>query len=454
MINLEDILINGYFYFMLLIFLALIGLIVINAKRIIKQFKNIKTTTWITVLLIFLLGLIIRMFFIPHMHQVFYDEFYHINIAGNMDKEQKFCSNLINESYCKIIGWPPGYHFLLSFVFKVFGISEDVAYFFNVFFSSISLLLIFLLTYLVFKNDKIALLSMLMLDFLPVHLKISGSAALMPLSFFFMTLSMIFFLIYLREKKFTLLVLFLTSLLFMIYIRPENFILIFLFSMFIFFYNKKSLKNKRIIITLIIFILLLIPLSFQIYNGLNNKTPYWNESIVSFFDFFKQNVWYNILFWFENKINPLFYTLFAIFGLFSFKRITKKIKYFLLIWFIAFFIFYTCFEKGDMSIRLTLDSWRYSLPLYVPIILFAGNGCYELITTFDKNAFKLLLALIMVLLVVFNYFYFYSFIYLENNHQKEYKNFKISLSKLLQTRSYCNNSNNLTNCYDITIFSD
>ena len=223
--SLEQMFIDYYFYYIFFIFITLVILFSFNIKFVLKHFKSIKKTTLVFVLLIFLCGLMLRVYFIPHVHHVYYDEFNHLNIAEHLVKEHKFCSDFDpNNKNCILFGWPPGFHFLLSLFFTLFGISDKVAYTFNSLVSCFSLLLIFFLTYLFFKNEKIALFSMFLLNFLPVHLKISGTTTLMPIFFFFILLTFIFAFIYIKEKQYSILLLFFSSLLFTVYIRPENFI--------------------------------------------------------------------------------------------------------------------------------------------------------------------------------------------------------------------------------------
>jgi hypothetical protein len=445
--NIENILVNYYYSFMLFLFLLIIILFILNFKIIVNQFYNIRKLTWILVGFIFILGLLMRIFFVPHIHQVFYDEFYHLNIAENMAKQHKFCyCSFTLDDFCyncsKVPEWLPGFHFLLSFIFNIFGIYDIVAYAFNTIIGSITPPLFFILGYLIFRNEKIAVLSQLILTVLPVHLKLSGSTANDITSLFFILLLLIILYSYLRNNILTQLYLLLSILLFCIYVRIENFILIFLVLYFLWQNDNKVneiINPKYILIIWILFILLLIPRIIHFYYLLpyilhfsNIQNQFQINLIDAFRNFitdFAKNFFFNLLFWIDNRINPIFYTLFSIYGLVCFNN--KKIIHYLVLWFMTFYFIYSSFKNGGFMLLYTLDNWRYTLPLYIPIILMASYGIYEFITLFNHHRFlRNVLYIVIFFFIISIYFQFKPFILLENSHQENYLYLKSLKDKL------------------------
>lgn len=163
------------------ILLAIILLFILNFNSIIKPFRTIKRRTWIILFLIFLCSLYIRLFVILHTHDAYFDEFEHVNIAENILYNNKFCECMAGLpqhcTSCAAVDWPPGYHTFLSLVFGVFGDSEAVAYDTNAVLGSISIILMFLLIFLIFKDSTLALTGAFMLSFIPVHLRYSGTTS-------------------------------------------------------------------------------------------------------------------------------------------------------------------------------------------------------------------------------------------------------------------------------------
>jgi len=131
----ENWLINNYFWFSKLILFGCLFCLFFNYKSVAILFQKIDRGKWLTLFLIILFSFILRMWVVPHIHHVYFDEFKQSNIAQNMIYNGIFCNTLKGSNKVCEIGelefWPPGYSAILAIVFSVFGDSEFVAYNFS-----------------------------------------------------------------------------------------------------------------------------------------------------------------------------------------------------------------------------------------------------------------------------------------------------------------------------------
>jgi len=396
---------NNYYLIMKAILSMCAIFFLINFDGILNLFKEINKKTYLALLLIILLGFIVRMWFIPHIHHVYFDEFEHINIAENMMYHGKFFVTLkgtdeICEGYSRLQLWPPGYHTLLGLIFSIFGNSESVAYNLSVVIGSLSMLVIFLIVYLLFNNQSIALYSTFLFNLIPIHLKYSGASELGIASLFFMLLTILTSLIYLKFKNIKSLLLLTSIIAFTAYIRPENSILLLLILFFVIIMDIKNFNRTKLYFHTILFIsllfLLLIPYFLHIiYLGMFVlPPPGWDENLISRLVNLKKHLFGNLAFWFSNY-HPLSFTVTAIYGILCLVKKNKKVVLFFSIWFVAFLLLYSSYHIGNF---LVSDTDRYTLNLYISLIIFSGVGIYEFINL--VNFKRIVLCLVIAYLLI------------------------------------------------------
>ncbi len=421
---------------MKIILFTIIILFVLNFKSFSKLFKSIKTKTWILLVLILLCGLTMRMFFIPHTHHVYSDEFEHINIAQNILYSENFCecfagSNQDCRSCYLMPLWPPGYHTFLSLVFGVFGDSEEVAFNTNAIIGSLSIVLIFLLIFLIFKDPTLALIISFIFSFIPVYLKYSGTSSLGIFSIFFILLSMIFLETYVKTKKYKLFLLFLITLLYAIHIRLENFLLLFVFTFYLLIKlkSKHQIKNiikGRYLLSIIIFLLMLIPLTQLIYARFNisNFSPVWGNNLPA-------NFISNLLFFINPKFNSIIFTILCILGCIILYSKNKKELVYYSFFLMLFFIMYSFYQNGN--IMTFGDIVRYSLILYLPLMIISVNGIYFILKSIPLN--KKILVTVLTLLFLISLVPTQEFIFSKSSFEREYK-FILSMKNKLPSDTY------------------
>lgn len=420
--------------------IIILFLLIYNHKIILGQFKKITKKTWIFLLLIFLVGFAIRMYFIPHTHVVYFDEFEHINVAENILHSGRFCScvdgTYNNCLYCYLMPYPAGHHTIQSIIFGIFGDSEKVAFNTNAIIASLSILLIFLLVCLLFKNQNTALWAALIFSFIPVHLKFSGTAILEISSLFFIILALIFLVMYIRLNKFPIFLLFLSILLYTLNTRPENFLLLtIILPYFLFTKKRKEFGSRRYIVAIALFLILLLPLVQLLYIGFTSSYHGWRDSLMERAINVKNNLLPNIVFWFNPFFNTTISLIFFFLGCIGIYSNNKKIFYFFSLYFIL--SLFACSSYAAGQILTFRDTSRYSMSFYVPLVVFASYGMDSFIKKlkFKKKFFTFLSIFILIFLCIISVLPTYNFIFYEPRHNAEYE-FITSMKDKLPSDKY------------------
>lgn len=402
-------LVNNYYFIMKAFLLIWLIVLCINFDNLTNLFKRIDKKTWLALSGIILIGFALRMWFIPHMHHVYSDEFEHINIAENMLYQGKFFVTLkgtsqITQIY-RLEFWQPGYHSILASVFSIFGNSEQVAYNLSALIGTVSILIIFLIAYLLFNNRNIALFCAFLFNIIPVHLKYSGASELSITSLFFTLSTLLASLVYLRFINTKSLLLLISTLVFTIYVRPENGILLFLIPLFLIMNLDAKKTGKRIIhghifLFVSLVFLFLVPYFTHLYLGLFVMPPLgWADSLSGRMINLKKHLLDNLVFWFSS-FHPLSFTIAAIFSVPFLVKKNKKIFIFFSVWFIVFLLLYSQYHIG--SFLNYADGDRYSLNLYISLVLFAGFGIFEFINLFKFKKTILIFVLGYIFIEIFS----------------------------------------------------
>ncbi|MFH1234307.1 MAG: glycosyltransferase family 39 protein, partial [Candidatus Diapherotrites archaeon] len=300
----------------------IIALFVFNRKELWRPFSKIKKKSWLLLFLVLLAGFSARMLVVPHAHQIYYDGFAHINLAQNISNSNVFCvcqkgTDTACES-CNARWWPAGYQTILGIVFSVFGGSEGTAFNTNAVIGSLSIVLVFLLAFMVFKSEKAALWASLLFAFIPAHLNLSGSVGMEITSLFFVLLSLVLLEICIRSKKFSVFVLFLAVFSYAVQTRPENFVLVFFIPVFVWLRAGKQVKRfysikhlAAIAVFLLSLAVLVQVLDFRITDAPGTK---WNVKTAPQLSYVLEHLAPNILFFLWPKYNSIVFIALAFVG--------------------------------------------------------------------------------------------------------------------------------------------
>ena len=365
------------YWLSIFLLLSFVLLLFLNKAKIRRQLickdqgiKPLIPKKWVTILillLILIIGLILRLVYVPHTHYVYNDELFHIDIAKNILAEQRVCIRLSdlyhNDNLNLLPQWMPLFHFFLSITFFFTGASSSAVFMFNTIISVLTILVFFGIGRLYFRNNRAGLILAGLLCLSPLHMKFSGGGHLEQLSLLCIALLFFFAFLYKQEPDVRSGLLLLVASLMAVMVRIENAILA-VFTCFLIgsrivkqiFYKKHDThieKNKAhlwliagLLVTFFITIIQFI-ISFEIYS-------YWRESVkvIPFLSFFKFQLF--------NILNPIILTPLALCGIYFLWKKDKQLAILLPICWILFVISYSIVHKLDLNYR---DFHRYNINL-------------------------------------------------------------------------------------------
>lgn len=415
------------FYFMLVHFLLLIYLFWANIKNLYQEVKKIDKKVWIILLLVFVFGFLLRnseYWLGPHTDGYVAQESAHLWLLYGEFVKACALGDYVNCQLFEQVLAPPGSPFIIVLVHLLFGIHSLNASIISAVLSSLTIFLVFLIAYLIFKKEEIGLYASLIFAFIPLNIINSQTGLSRPTGLFFVGLTILFYLLALKNNKFITWFLTAVCLSYAIYVRQESYILLpFLFVYFVIFkwsflkgffrdVIRKTRVNLGIIFKVIVLFLLFFILQIPVLHWLLVNNPYSNYPGNSFLGLhyqglivqgpalfsylFNQSV-FGLVFHYNGIISIIFLitSLFII--------VTWKKKYFfILLLFLAYFFVYSLLFDGNIQghTQLTSDYMRRSLMFHLPYAIIAGYGIY-LLTSIKKMKFLFLSILFLLISSLF-----------------------------------------------------
>ena len=142
---------------------SILILLSLNLKTIKKHLMNIKKKTWILLIIVFMLALFFRLSG-DHNHMIFYDEHY-LNTIGrnillhNIAGQCSYISFTSDKLHCNIIQPFTGWSIIISTAYFLFGVGEHVTLYLTSLIGSLTVFLIFTLSYLLFRKESYSLMA-------------------------------------------------------------------------------------------------------------------------------------------------------------------------------------------------------------------------------------------------------------------------------------------------------
>lgn len=377
---------------MTVIFLAFVILFVLNAKTIKNSFSGVKRKTWLVLLLIFIIGFWLRN--AEYRYGAGYDGYFYLNSAKLMFEHniQAWSCGIGNDDHCYLYNQhlaPAGYPYLIYLSYVLFGVHDIYAMMISGLLGSLTILLVFLITYLLFKEERPAMYSAMIFAFIPFDIFLSSTAAVRPTSLFFTGLTFLLYLLALKKDDIKLWCLVAITFSYSIYTRQENSVLLFPMILLFIFEKKPDLKRlykldifgflKKYSLPLLTFLVSQIPvqhwvLLFMSMNRLYNiqNFPVLAGAILGTF-FSPQNFIGNVFFY-----NPIISVFFIISPLLLIIRNYRSKVIIVWSWFLAYFILYSIyFQCVGFPEYFCLEYLRYMQHLHIPIAILAGLVFYE-----------------------------------------------------------------------------
>ena len=394
-------------WFLEINFLLIIIGIALNIKTFKTIFSNISLRQWYLVSAVIVMGIVMAVFVAPRVHRIFYDENIYLNIGQTIAAQKKaaMCAegyNNYGEYHCVQLEHnkqPYAFPYLISIVYRIFGVSELAGFLLNNFIFGLSILTSFLLGFLFFNRFSAGVYSALIYCLIPENIIWANTTSVEPGAALFSGLVMAAGLIYLKEKKVRNLFLFSVLLSYSVQFRTESILILLVVGLLFLLYDRNTLKDKNTYFFMALALALIVPHIVQLYavRGESWGSSGPRMSLVYFFNNFKVNS----LFYLENIKIPLLYTLLLGVGI-AFKRNLKE-KVVLITWFFLFWGIFLVFYAGSYEFGQDI---RFSLVSYMPFALLAGLGIVRLEDLFEaKGLIRVFrVAAIAVILVTFSGF--------------------------------------------------
>lgn len=361
-------LISHSYIFLTALEVLLCAAVALNFTELLAALKGVPRGRWLLLGAVFLAGGLLRFYFVPHRFYVFYDEYEHVSIARNMLANGLFSNcDFFLDGKCYSSWLPhklPGYHFLLSQFMSLFGAGGQAPFLFNSLVSSFSIPLVFLLAWFAFQDASAALISGLLLAFLPLHLKFAGNASTETLSLFFLLLASAAWFYFNRRLSGRSLFLALAATAWALMIRVENGLLLALFPVFI----ALTVKDRRALRPLL-WAIPAVAVPYLLY------LPGIRSVVLSDWIGARAHVpvlglcWSLAKYWCSDISVPLSVTAAAAASAYALFRTRKAELGFFVVYFLAFAAVYACGVKLDLS---NTDSQRFNLSLLLPAVVLAS----------------------------------------------------------------------------------
>jgi hypothetical protein len=381
-------------------------LVILSWGKIRKAFSQVSRKAWLGLIIIAVAALAFRLAFVPETNRVYFDEDLYENMARNILLEGKSCMcNGGNASACYdcILNKAPAAHpFLMSLFFRILGPSREAGFAMASATALGASILIFLSAYLLFhKKEEPAILSVLLLNILPVF-NVWANTLASETTFVFLSLLALVFLLLYREKQEPIFLFLVAGALSMAaQCKAETGLLFPLFYLaLVVLCGPRILLKPAFYLSACLVIFLCGPHLLHTY--LAAKGSSWGATGPKFsLEYFKQNLPVNagfFLFGYPAIEHPLLVTILALLGLaiLVWKGLGRQVV-FLSIWFLAFFTLYTSFYAGSVLFGTDV---RYVISFYVPFILLASSAGLAV-------PGKKLLAIFCAILVVYFFLFFF-----------------------------------------------
>lgn len=387
--------------YLVLIF-TLISLIILKWNKISSFYRSVSSKTWAILLIIFITGALLRISVAPHI--ILRD---HLHDYGEM--YAAFEKNPIT-SY----GLTPRYIFLYSIA--IFGESPEVLYNTTAIIGSLSIITIFLMLYATTKNEKLALFASATLAFLPVHIKYSGSLALVIQSIFFSILTFTALFLHIRTKDKSLYFLSLIFLFLAMTTRPEMYLIGIVFFSVLVFYNRLRFPLLYFSGIFIILITAMPQILFMLEDIILSNCAIGNCFIIGttlggrIHLFFNHN--HNTFL--SPSLTPTIFILLYVLGSIYLLKKDKKLFTISIIWTAIFFFIHS----SDLADPVLAES-RFNLQYLVPFVIMCSYGIYW-IRRISLRLKKRWIYLLVLTLIFLSPFFYLKMIRSEFNPQYEY----------------------------------
>src|SRR5436190_4392157 len=312
----------------------------------------------------------------PRTNRIYYDEHIYQGVAQNLSDlhRAQMCNDGTVEYgrlQCRLGEYnkePYGYPYLLSIVYRIAGVHEAVAFWFNNVVAGLAVLVTVFLAELLFQDPRISILSGLALALFPMQLQWSNTAAAEPVSALFCAATAVAVVHFTRVRTTSALVWAVALAAFATNMRAECLLVLPLAAVAILLFAPEEFVGKRLWLGALGGLALVSPSLFHLAAVRNEG---WGATGAPMaWAYASRNFAVNFWFFFRDERFPALCGAAAAVGLLEgASRVRERV--FLLAYFLAFWIVFLFFYAGSYNFGADV---RYSLMVYVPVAILAAAG--------------------------------------------------------------------------------
>lgn len=378
------------------------GIIISYLPSLIGGFKNLRYSTKIILLATILAGTCIRFAWVPMGHRIYFDEDRYLSYAVNFARHGQAVSLILSTPEKVVLGDPdPAARITVpvinAWTLKIFGYTEQNLFFAAKVWSIFQIILFFIVVYLLFDDQDVALFSAFVLSFLPISVYWSVSS---NIDLYFVTFSLLALtatILYVRTRTIRTILFLWSTVVLLLLVRFESFLFLppILFTIISF----RKLQRVRlfsgddipIAILLVPIIFLRALISVPVFSNIwccAEATPL--EIFTT--EYFFRNTIPNVFTFVDRPEFPASITVLAIIAFFSTRSSKKNQDYryrILAIWIILFFFIYSYYYAGQFySYTFSGSYGRFFLMEVAPLTILSALAVRSFVEYFRKARFE------------------------------------------------------------------
>lgn len=365
---------GSLFYFLLANFALICVFFAINKGDLLENFKKIRKWTWLIFVIIFVFGFLLRLFSAGCSDP-----------AGMCFDYVASASEMLKSQTVSDFWHPMAYSMLLATGFFFFGPNFGVVFSFNILVSCLTVIVVFLLAYVLFKREDAALFSAFIYSLFPLAIRFAKLNASEATSTFFIALTFLVFVISLKANKRNLYVLTALLAVFSLQVRTDAAFFVPMLAAGMYF-NREKISFKTMRIPIVILILFSLPVVYYFVSSGDiygpSRDPHFNERPQTFsITYLVPNISYIL----DNLANDKFYPIllypFLVLSLFFIVR-ERNVAYPAILMAGYFALF------GTWWMTIYNSTVIYELAIQPPMAVLMGYGlsrAAEVVETFMRG---------------------------------------------------------------------
>jgi hypothetical protein len=321
-------------------------------------------------------ALLLTTFVAPRTSRIYYDEQIYQSIGQNLAdlKLAQMCNDGTVE-YGRLQCWlgeynkqPYAYPHLLSVLYRIFGVSERVAFRFNAAIAALTVVGIYLLVFSVFADRTAAFFAALVMVLMPEQTLWAATAAVEPSASFACVIAMLFAAEFRASRRTVALAATAVVTAYAVQFRPESALIVPAVGLMALpGFSKDELATVRFwSVGLLTLVLLSIHLGHL--TAVRNERWGTTEARLSF-HYVVTNLRVNGWFYLRDERFPILFTILASAGLLTIRMLAARLVF--AVYFAVFFAVYLLFYAGSYNYGADV---RYSLMTFPPVAVLSGLG--------------------------------------------------------------------------------